>query len=151
MRSRIGGSALIAAIMLLLLLATLAAYLVHFIAAQQEESGLDVQGVRALYAARAGVDWGLYRALVNGQCNPGGSIARPWPCPTPPAWPSFAVEGFTVTVLCESTTADENGVTLNFVRLTATACNQPDGGGRCPNNAPGEHYVERQWQASAAR
>ncbi len=149
---RTNGSALISAIMVLVLLSTLAGFLVHFASTQQMESGLDVRGSQALYAARAGAEWGLYRARISSSCVPGGTVARPWTDPTPASWPSFAVEGFTVTVLCESSAADENGVVLTFFRITATACSQPDTtNNRCPNNTPGEGYIERQWQATTVQ
>lgn len=153
MMARLRGSALVAAIIFLVLLATLAAFLARISSAQQVEAGLDVLGSRALYAARAGAEWGLYRALRAGSCVPGGQVAHPWPNPIPAAWPAFPVEGFTVTVLCESwPPADEGGTPVNLLRITATACNQPDGAnGRCPNNGPGEGYVERQWTVSGSR
>ncbi|MBS3934971.1 MAG: hypothetical protein KGZ43_02260 [Sulfuritalea sp.] len=122
------GFALVSAIFILVVLAALGAFIVHISAGQQIGSALDVQGARAYQAARAGIEWGLYRQLQDGSCAASQSF-------TPPA-PTLA--GFTVTVDCVATAGTFGAPTVHTV--TATACNQPP----CPNTGTaGMHYVER--------
>lgn len=139
-----GGFALVSAIFLLVVLAGLAAFVVRISTQQQIGASADIQGVRAYQAARAGAEWGLYDHLRNLVVCPANS--------------SFALGGnlvgFTVTVRCEGALSnDENGTTLVFRRIVATACNQPTGvvPGTCPNPTPGANYVEREVAVVAGR
>lgn len=125
------GFALLSAIFILVVLAALGAFILNVSSSQQIGSALDVQGARAYQAARAGIEWGLFQRLQQGNCAAATSFA--------PAAPTFA--GFTVTVTCATTADANNGPTV--FALTSTACNQPDDGA-CPNTAnPGPLYVER--------
>lgn len=127
------GFAILSAIFILVVLAALGAFILSISSNQQIGSALDVQGVRAYQAARAGIEWGLFRQLQSGDACPAADFV--------PAAPSLA--GFTVSVTCAAT-ADPGGAGGPTVRtLTSTACNQPDGTA-CPNtNNPGNFYIER--------
>jgi MSHA biogenesis protein MshP len=57
------GLGVVGAIVVLVMLAALAAGVVRLTFTQQVTSALDVQGARALQAANAGVEWGMYQAL----------------------------------------------------------------------------------------
>lgn len=134
------GFALVNAIFLLLLMAALAALVASFSASQHAGSAMDVQGSQAYQAARAGIEWGVYRQLVDGSCAATSSFV--------PAAPTL--NSFTVTVRCVATTL--NGTThagtatsITVFEVTANACNQPDAG-ECPGTAGGAHYIERQLQ-----
>jgi MSHA biogenesis protein MshP len=132
-RRRERGFSLVAAVFLVVVLSTLGAAIANFAVVQHKSSASDIQGSRAYQAARAGIEWGLYWALIGspGSC-PTGNM-------TPPA---ATLVNFTVTVGCGSYTAT-NLSANNLVRtLTATACNQP-AAGACPNPAPGANYVQR--------
>lgn len=119
------GFALISAIFILVVLAVLAAAAVQVASMQHIGSALDIQGSQAYQAARAGIEWGLYRQKRNGNCAATTSFSA--------GAPSLAA--FTITVTC----AASNGTFL----VIATACNQP-GNANCPNTAaPGNGYVER--------
>lgn len=125
------GFALLSAIFILVVLAMLGAAILHVSSFQQIGSALDVQGTRAYQAARAGIEWGLYRQLRQGSCAAASSFAS--------TAPAFA--GLTVTVTCAAMDDAQGGPTV--FTLTATACNQP-ADGACPNTAnPGPLYVER--------
>jgi MSHA biogenesis protein MshP len=154
----IRGFALVSAIFILVVLAALGAFIVNISTSQQIGSALDVQGVQAYQAARAGVEWGLFQvqstAAYNFSYGPGpGAVgtangnARVCPAsPTSfvPAAPTLA--GFTVTVVC-ATAVDANGAPTIFT-IQSTACNQPSGGA-CPNTTtPGNLYVERRLEVS---
>lgn len=130
---RVGGFAIVSAIFILVVLAALGAFIVSISGSQQIGSALDVEGVRAYQAARAGLEWGLHRQLRSGSCVGAASFA-----PT-----ASTLAGFTVTVICTATPDPGGHGGPTVYSITATACNQPDGGA-CPNTAnPGPFYVER--------
>ncbi len=75
------GFSLITAIFLIVVLAALGAYMVIFTGLQQTTLQADVLGVRAYYAARAGAEWAIYRALdPDNTIAPGASAFAT--CPT---------------------------------------------------------------------
>lgn len=132
------GFTAISAIVILVVLVALGAFIVNVSTSQQLGSALDVQGVRAYEAARAGVEWGLYQQLRNGACTSTASFVPPAP----------TLANYTVTVGCVATPGT-NGGPVTFA-VEATACNQPAGAapGTCPNPAPGPRYVERRLDVS---
>jgi MSHA biogenesis protein MshP len=89
---RLRGFAIVSAIFILVVLAALGAFIVTVFGNQQAGSALDVLGVRAYQAARAGIEWGLYKQLqtVPASCAATSSFT--------PAAPSLS--GFAVTVIC---------------------------------------------------
>lgn len=138
------GFSTITAIFLLVILAALGAFMVTFTGLQQTTVQADVLGVRAYYAARAGVEWGLYRALDPDAAPPTASFA---------ACPAGTLTGlggslapFAVTVTCTSTDATEANRSLRVYQITATACNQAS----CPGT-PGPGYIERRVVMTAAK
>jgi len=146
------GFAILSAIVILVVLASLGAYVMTISSAQHIGSALDIEGSRALQAARAGIDWGIARA-VNDPTN-FGAVVGAKDCKagtvsvnlTTGAGGDFAaLSGYTVTVICASggTAYTDGANSLYSYALTATACNQPNAG-VCPNTAtPGTNYVER--------
>jgi MSHA biogenesis protein MshP len=123
--SRQRGVGIVMAVFLLVVLAALAIMLVMFTNAQSASSGLDVQGARAYQAARAGIEYGLYRYNVDSECTT-----------TNLAPAATTMQSFTVTVSCTVTSASPK-----LVSIVATACNVPSGGscpavGSNPGNAP---------------
>lgn len=142
---RLRGFAIVSAIFILVVLAALGAFILNISSSQQIGSALDVQGVRAYQAARAGVEWGLFRVQSTAAYNFGNPPADPnlRRCPGGGfgSTDSFAVFDFTVTVVCVATIDANNGPTIYV--LTATACSQPNAGA-CPNTVnPGPLYIER--------
>ncbi len=133
-RNRQRGASLIAAIFLLVVIGALIAYLVTLSGLQQTSSALDVQGARAYQAARAGIEWGVYRALRDSACNSASFT------------PAADLAEFTVTVQCTATAYTEVDATPKTIySITSTACNRP-AAGVCPGTV-GTNYVERQLQA----
>lgn len=126
------GFGIATAIFFLVILAGLGAALVNLSTTQHTVSSLDIQGARAYQAARAGIEWGLYRQLRANSCVATSSFAVP-------------ASSFTVTVQCTLTTGPG---TLQRYQLLATACNQPAGGvcsaASASNNTD---YVQRVLQA----
>jgi MSHA biogenesis protein MshP len=147
------GFAIVSAIFILVVLAALGAFILHVSTGQQIGAALDVQGVRAYQAARAGIEWGVYevqRSYNFGRSAVDGSDADPntRTCPASPV--SFlagaaatSLADFTITVTC-SVSAPTAGEPIVFT-VQSTACNQPLGvEPKCPNTtAPGPLYVER--------
>jgi MSHA biogenesis protein MshP len=141
------GFSLVTGIFLLVVLSALGAFMVIFSGLQQNTVQNDILGVRAYYAARAGIDWALYQ--VTDPDNP----APPAP-PAFPVCPAGNVTGlagslapFTVTVTCSGPfAAEEAGREIRTFSITATACNQAS----CPGT-PATGYVERQLSVTVTR
>lgn len=122
------GFAAIAAVFLLVVLAALGAYMLSFSNTQQLTSAQDVQGTRAYWAARGGLEWAI-----------GNIVASPAACPAPPA--PFVVNtgaDFTLTVTCTVTTYSDAGSPRVF-RISSVATSGTPGG---------LGYIERSVSAS---
>lgn len=133
------GFAIVSAIFILVVLAALGAFILNISSSQQIGSALDVQGVRAYQAARAGIEWGLYQQLPLQRVN------LPTYATCAPAFASsgtFPLFGFTVTVTCNAVGDGVNGGPTVY-SVTSTACSEPNAG-TCPNTTnPGPLYIER--------
>lgn len=126
------GVSLVTAIFLLVVLAMLGVAIVSVSGAHQISSALDVQGARAYQAARAGIEWGLYKQLrpsLQAACFGTSTFALP---------AASNLSGFTVTVQCTLTAGQG---TLKRYQIVSTACNQP--GPACPNPTNSPDYVQR--------
>lgn len=138
---RMRGFSLVTAIFLLVVLAALAAVMVNISTFQQTESAMDVQGVRAEQAARAGLEWGLQKQLA-------ANLATAPPCmaATSFAMPSGStLSAFSVSIQCSMATQPG---TLTRWTITATACNQPATTEPfCPHAGNNPDYVQRRLQA----
>lgn len=141
MSARQRGFGVIAAIVILVILAGISAALVRMGTTQQLTSTQDILSARALQTARAGNEWGLYRALSAGACA------------GPTTLDLRAETGFAVTVNCNAKTFNEGETSPGAAQVVTTysieavACNSAS----CPDAAlaatPG--YVERKRQVSA--
>jgi MSHA biogenesis protein MshP len=138
------GFGAIAAIVILVILAVLAASIVSLGTAQQTSSALDLMSAKAWQAARAGNEWGLYKALhgedwdgVATNCNTAARSAT---------LNLVADTGFQVSVSCASWLYNEGesspgtARTLRVYRIQAVACPAAP----CPSaDGSGFAYVER--------
>ncbi|HEY6898307.1 MAG TPA: hypothetical protein VI279_13690 [Rhodocyclaceae bacterium] len=144
------GFTLVSAIFILVVLVSLGAAIVSVATSSGVSSALDVQGTQAYQAARAGIEWSVYQLQATpaynfGQAssdpntrdcnNAGGSLGVSFVPPAP------RLSDFTVTVSCNAKT-DASGAPTVY-EITVTACNQPDGTGKCPGTASSLTYVER--------
>ena len=160
--SRQAGVSIVTAIFLLVVLALLGAFMLSVTGLQQSSLVLDVQGVRAYQAARAGIEWGAWQVLdPNRTLNPVTCSPVVLPgCPTSPTnlgpltTPlAGTLSPFTVTVTCSATInapTTEGNRSVGAYQIIATACNQPSAGA-CPNASPASGYVERQLQATLSK
>lgn len=99
------GFAAIAAIFLVVVLAALGAFMLTFSNTQQLTSAQDIQGSRAYWAARAGLEWGITSITAV--------------CPTSPK--TVTVDVFTVVVTCALQTYTEAGSTVSVFQLNSVA------------------------------
>jgi len=154
MRRGVRGFSLVTGIFLLVVMAALGTFMVVFTGLQVNTVQNDILGVRAYYAARAGIDWALYRAL-----DPDSPVSPPpWP-PLPfAACPAGnialgslggSLASFSVTIVCNLTDAKEANRFIRIYEITATACNQAS----CvvAPAVPPSGYVERQVVVTVAR
>jgi MSHA biogenesis protein MshP len=111
------GFAAIAAIFLLVVLAALGAYMLTFSNTQQLTSAQDVQGSRAYWAARAGLEWGIGSVMPQ----PPATAACPTSPMTLPGGAAVFDGGFTVVVTCTRQTFNEAGGNRHIFRLTSVA------------------------------
>ena len=129
LRSAQSGFAAIAAIVIVVLLAALGGFMVSISNTQQLTSSQDVQGSRAYWAARAGLEWAaIYLKATPAECTK-PVVAAPTP-----------IEGFTIRVDCTPQTYDEGGVTRTILNMDSRASL----GGAAGNTG----FVERSVSAS---
>jgi MSHA biogenesis protein MshP len=122
------GFAAIASVFVLVVLAALGAFMMTFSNTQQLTSAQDVQGSRAYWAARAGLEWAATLTKSGGAC--------------PAASTTFDVDSgatFALTVTCSMLSYSEGPATVNVFSLNAVARQGTVG-------SPG--YVERSVSAA---
>lgn len=113
------GFALVAAIFIVVVLAMLGVMMVTIGGMQRATVSAAAQGTRAYYAARSGVEWGIYGAINNTAATCGG-------LPSTPTTNTFTLavnglNGYTVSVVCSYTPHFERGNPYNVYLITATA------------------------------
>ena len=101
------GLGLPTAIFLLVILSLLGSFMVSLSTSQAITSAQDLQGTRALLAARAGME----RAMFNLKTATSA-------CPT---MANITVDNFTVATTCAAVTHDEGGTSRYIYRVTVTA------------------------------
>ena len=142
------GFSIITAVFLIVVLSLLGAFIVSVTGLQLSSLALDVQGVRAYQAARAGMEWGAFQVLDPNNTQNAASCATPAmpACPggnLPAGTLAGSLSAFTVTIGCEQTVATEGNRNIWVYELVSTACNQPTGAS-CPNTGtPAAGYVDR--------
>lgn len=100
------GFAIIAAIFLLVVMAALGGFMLTISGTQQINSVQDMQGTRAYWAAKAGIQWAATRIRTTTAC----------------AAATFVLDGFSVAVTCTSHVYTEGAAakTIYWVESTAT-------------------------------
>lgn len=130
-------------IALLVVLGILGASLVVISSTQQVGLGLDLQGVKAYYASRAGLEWGMYHVLRAGFGGCAGINGRVIDFTT------GNLAGFRAAVACNQTTHPEGTAMVTMSVITVTACNDS----ACPTGVspPPVGYAERQLRVTIAQ
>jgi len=108
---RQSGFSLVSALFLLVVFGSLGAYMVSISGTQHYTPVLALQGSRAYFIARGGIDWGVSAATNSGACvnSPAGGLN------------GGNLSGFVVTVTCTSTSHLEAGSTINIFTVTSVA------------------------------
>lgn len=109
------GFAAIAAIFLVVLLAALGGFMLTFSNSQQLTSAQDLQGSRAYWAARAGLEW----AVVNVKASP--AIVCPNGVTTAMAGAPGTIDGYTMGVSCTLSTYTEAGASVRIYVIESSA------------------------------
>ena len=104
------GFAAIAAIFLVVVLAALGAFMLTFSNTQQLTSAQDIQGSRAYWAARAGLEWAVVAIP-----------ATPALCANPVAAPPTPIDGFTISVRCVASIYTDGATTVSIDRFESVA------------------------------
>jgi MSHA biogenesis protein MshP len=104
------GFAAIAAIFLVVVLAALGGFMLTFSNTQHITSAQDIQGSRAYWAARAGLEWAIVAIP-----------AKPALCANPVAAPPSPLDGFTITLRCFESTYIDGGNTVTIDRFESVA------------------------------
>ncbi|HWW70335.1 MAG TPA: agglutinin biogenesis protein MshP [Duganella sp.] len=143
-RRKPAGVALVTAIFLLVVLAGLGVAIISLTTSQQASAVQDEQGARAYEAARAGIEWALFRVRTSNASPQASALACPTTFPLPR---NTSLSAFTVTITCSGVQPGygDNSAqdpTAGHFRIVATACNGA-AGAPCPSAAPGPDYVQR--------
>jgi MSHA biogenesis protein MshP len=107
--SRQAGFTLITALFLLVVVAGLSVYMITIRNVQQSTVVFAQQGARAMQAARAGIEWGIYQAMNTNPCND-TFFAN-----------GTALSAYEITVECTTSEHTEAGLTIYTYVLTSTA------------------------------
>lgn len=107
------GFTAVSALFILVVLSVLGAAMVHFSTAQHTTSTQDLQGSRALSAARAGSDW-VVASIMASEVNNTPQYACPAVSP-------FPFSGFTLSITCSHSTHDEEGQRIRVYSISTTA------------------------------
>jgi len=106
------GFTLITALFLLIVVALLSVYMINFRSVQQSTVVYGLQGARALQAARAGLEWGVYDGINNDCLSSPSTFTVPGVA---------ALQAFTIVVNCTFSEHFEGITRIRTYRLTATA------------------------------
>ena len=113
------GFALVAAIFIVVVLAMLGIMMVTIGGMQRATASAAVQGARAFYAARSGIEWGTFGALNNTVATCGNAASTP--TTNIFSLSTTGLSGYTVTVVCSYTTHRERSDTYNVYVISSTA------------------------------
>ena len=133
------GFSLVTAIFLLAVLAVLMVNMVNLGVNQQATVVMGVQGARALQAARAGIEYGIFEALNNNNCPPS-------PATLVFGTADNGLQGFSVAISCNSTVHAEAGSNVQVYELEAIASN----GNYIRAGMANPDYVSRQIRATVS-
>ena len=106
------GFALLSALFILVVLAAISAFVLDISAVSRSTALYSLQGQRAYFAAKSGVDWGIYKVVNN-----------PTLCPatTNINFTQAGLNGFSVQVSCTATAFVEGVTNYNMFVITGVA------------------------------
>lgn len=110
------GFAAIAAIVIVVLLAALGGFMVSISGTQQLSSSQDVQGSRAYWAARAGLEWAIVAIPATPALCPNAAPTQVAAASVP-----SPIEGFTIQVFCSRNSYAEGALTPTIYQFESRA------------------------------
>jgi MSHA biogenesis protein MshP len=120
------GFSLIMALFLIVVLGGIAVFIGRVSTMQHRTSALDEEGAMAYYAARSGIEWGVYQAIAATPVSCASSTSFDLSL-TVPTTPEVSTVNYGVIVACTATTATEGSTNVNIYRITSTANNATGG------------------------
>lgn len=123
------------AIFLIVIITILGLALLKMNQFSNQESNFSILQNKAYFAAKAGLDYGLYQALDNGVCLSSNNTIN---------IPGSYFLGFKATYTCQSLAQNEAGTTHTYYQVTSVGCNSTNN--QCPNPSgqpTTEDYVQR--------
>ncbi len=112
------GFSIMSALFIVVILALIGSYIVNLSVLTGASSNLTIQGVKAYFAAKSGLEWGIYQ--VAPAVGSGGSTT--YNCPTSPTTLTFSqggLKGFNVVVTCSQFAFTEGGINYNTFQINA--------------------------------
>jgi len=109
--TRRDGFGLVAAIFLLVVMSAAAGGMVSLSGVQHHSGAVALQAVRALHAARSGIQWEIAQVISGGTCPADSTLALA----------EGGLMGFSVAVSCTSSDHTEAGSTASTYTLVAVA------------------------------
>jgi len=106
-RKRQKGFSLVTAIFLIVILGALAGFIVSISNVQHTTTGQSINGVRAYFAARSGIEWGIGQAINATNCAAGPV--------------RLTIGAYSVDVGCTSTAHIERGQPFTIFSITSIA------------------------------
>ena len=116
MNKKASGFTLITAIFLLSVVAVLSVYMINARVVQQTTLVYSLQGARAMQAARAGIEWGIYQVFPPSPQLPSCLTTNPTFEAT-----GAALDKFTIELDCTLSTHTEGTTLITTYQLTSTA------------------------------
>jgi MSHA biogenesis protein MshP len=118
------GFSIVSALFLVLILSLIASYAVSLSGLTRATSTLSLQGTRAYYAARSGLEWGIYNVTTGSFNCPAGSANNTCPSGYTGSIASLTLseanfKGFSVTVNCCQNSITEGNLTYNVFLINA--------------------------------
>lgn len=108
----IKGFSIVSAAFILVILALVGGFSLNLSARMAASTSLSTDGIRAYYASKSGLEWGIYQVVAN-----------PAACPATTTL-NFTQQGlanFSTTVSCTASSFTESSTTFNLFTLTSVA------------------------------
>jgi MSHA biogenesis protein MshP len=108
----IKGFSIISAVFILVILALVGGFSLNLSTRMSASTSLSTDGIRAYYAARSGLQWGIYQVVTT-----------PASCPatTTLTFTQQGLKNFSTIVSCTSTSITESSTTFNLFSITSVA------------------------------
>lgn len=112
MRHKVEGFSIVSTIFILVILGLASTYIISLSAVSRETSVRSIQGERAFFSARSGVEWAIREIILDStQCPPNTVLSLT----------QGGLNGFQATVTCTATPYTEGTTTYNIFDIVSVA------------------------------